>query len=75
MDKFITAVGVIVIAVCLIAAFGLLWAFPIKWTWNYLMAGVFGLPTLTWGQAWCLYFLAANLIRGHPNFSKTGSQK
>ncbi len=36
----------------------LLLAFPLKWCWNGVMPYLFGLPTLTWGKAWCLWFMA-----------------
>jgi hypothetical protein len=47
--KWIVVLGVI-------AGLGLLLAFPIMWTWNYIMPYLFNLPTLTWGMAWCLNF-------------------
>jgi len=43
--------------------FGLLLAFPIKWCWNYAIVDIFDLPTVTWGKAWCLYFLSRILIK------------
>lgn len=52
-------VGVIVVA----AGVGLLMAFPIMWCWNYVIPYLFALPTLTWGKAWCLGFLANVLVR------------
>ena len=42
---------------------GLLLAFPIMWTWNYVMPHILLLPAITWGEAWCLYFLTINLFR------------
>jgi hypothetical protein len=38
-------------------------ALPIKWCWNYVMPYLFGLKTLSWGQAWCLTFLTSVLIK------------
>ena len=46
-----------------IAALGLLIAFPVMWTWNATMPYLFSLPVLTWGKAWCLYFLSGCLIK------------
>ena len=51
--------GIVIVA----AGLGLLLAFPVKWTWNVTMPYLFGLPTLTWGKAWCLHFLAGGLIK------------
>ena len=67
MDKLIAAIvaamvttfGVIIIA----NVFGLILAWPIKWTWNATMPYLFTLPTITWGKAWCLNFLCACLIK------------
>ena len=50
-----------------IAVLGLLLAFPLKWTWNYVMPYLFGLPVLTWGKAWCLSFVANMLIKATLN--------
>jgi len=56
--------GIVVAA----AGFGLLLAFPVKWCWNYVMAGVFGLPIIGWGHAWCLIFLSNMLLKpGNTN--------
>lgn len=49
--------------IALLAGWGLLFAFPIKWTWNVTMPYLFGLPAITWGKAWCLNFLAGCLIK------------
>ena len=54
-----------------IAAFGLLFALPIKWTWNVTMPYLFGLPTLTWGKAWCLYFLSNHLFKSIHTHQKS----
>ncbi len=45
------------------AGFGLLMAFPIKWTWNAVMPYLFNLPLLTWGKAWCVMFLSGSLLK------------
>lgn len=42
---------------------GLLIAFPIMWCWNYTMTDIFMLPEITWGKAWCLYFITSLLIK------------
>lgn len=48
-----------------ILVMGLLLAFPIKWCWNYAVVSTFGLPALTWGKAWCLYFISTSLIKSN----------
>jgi len=47
--------------------FGLLFAFPLKWMWNYSIVYIFDLPIIGWGHAYCLWILSswffkANLI-------------
>ena len=62
-----TIIGVIVAA----AAIGLLLAFPIKWTWNATFPQLFGLAKISWGQAWCLHFLAGCFIKSSLTKSET----
>ena len=57
--RFLAGVGVIAVS----AIFGLLMAFPIMWCWNYAIVHIWQLPTLTWGYAWCLNFLAGMLVK------------
>lgn len=42
---------------------GMLWAFPIKWAWNYTITYIFGLPELTWLHAWLLWGILSSLWR------------
>jgi hypothetical protein len=58
---FLMGTAVLIIAM----AFGLLWSFPVKWTWNATMPYLFALPTITWGKAWCLGFLSSILLKSH----------
>ena len=67
MDKILTGILTVIGTVCIVAILGLLLAFPIKWCWNYTIPVLFGLNTITWGQAWCLNFLAGCLIKGISN--------
>jgi len=69
MEKFVLAVGTIVVGVAVVAGFGLALAFPIKWCWNYAIPHIFGLPSISWGQAWCLLFLAGMFFK--PNASSS----
>ena len=41
----------------------LIYAFPFKWAWNYVIPYLFGLPELTWLHALCLAFLLRELIK------------
>ncbi len=69
--KIVGVMVIAIVAVGAIAGLGLLWAFPIKWTWNATMPYLFALPTITWGKAWCLNFLCGCLIKA----SQTNNNK
>ena len=57
MNDLLTGIFLLIGIIVFVALFGLLLAFPIKWCWNYTIPAIFGLHTITWGQAWCLNFL------------------
>jgi hypothetical protein len=61
-DIIVGVVGAVMVVIFL-AMFGIILAFPIMWCWNYTMPAIFHLPTITWGQAWCIDFLAGCLIK------------
>lgn len=61
-DLFIKSV-VVVGLLLVLGGLGLLLAWPIMWCWNYTMPAIWGLPHITWGQAWCLNFLSSMLIQ------------
>jgi len=63
---FLASVGLVLVIAC----FGLILAWPIKWTWNATMPYLFALPTITWGKAWCIHFLAGCLIKSSLSTSK-----
>lgn len=63
MNKLIVSVFAVIGIFAFAAIFGLILAFPIKWCWNYTMPFLFGLKVISWGQAWCLNFLAGCLIK------------
>jgi hypothetical protein len=56
--------GMLCGALVIIIAFSLLIAFPIKWLWNGVMPGVFGLPEITFWKAYGMYLLFHLLLRG-----------
>ena len=62
MEKWATKTFWNVGIMAVIAAMSLLLAFPLKWTWNYVMPYIFGLPVITWGHAWCLNFVFTMLL-------------
>jgi hypothetical protein len=52
--------------------FGLLWAFPVMWCWNYVVTHISNLPRLSWRQAWCLYMLCNWLVKSSLIVHKNG---
>ena len=72
MEDILTAIFVIIGVLAFAALFGLLLAFPIKWCWNYTMPVLFGLKVVTWGQAWCLNFLAGCMIKASQTNNNKG---
>ena len=72
MNDVMTGVLVVLGTIVVVAGLGLLLAFPIKWTWNYVIPHLFNLGEITWGQAWCIHFLAGCLIKSS---SSSGSKK
>lgn len=63
VEKIVTVILMLVCIICVAAGTGLLLAFPVKWCWNYVMPTLFGLKMITWGQAWCLHFLAVCFLK------------
>jgi len=45
------------------ALISLVTAFPLKWTWNYVMPYLFEFKAITWGHAWCLSWVTSVLIQ------------
>ncbi len=72
IGKIVIGIMTTICVVALLAGLGLLLAFPIKWTWNVTMPYLFGLPTLTWGKAWCIHFLAGCLIKSNHTHKSGG---
>lgn len=62
-------VGVIVLVIAAIIAISLLMAFPFMWCWNFVMPYLFGFKVISWGQAWCIMFMANLLFK--PSFSSS----
>lgn len=62
MEKIYEVLLIVLFMVMFAAIIGLLLAFPIMWTWNYTIPYLFGLKTISWGQAWCLNFICGCLF-------------
>lgn len=57
-ENIIASVLLFLGAIALLAGLSLLLAFPTEWCWNATMPQIFHLVAISWGQAWCLSFLA-----------------
>ena len=66
MNKIILTIFGVVGVLVLVIALGLVMAFPVKWCWNVTMPYIFSLPAISWGQAWCLSFLATVFFKPIP---------
>ena len=51
-------IGMIVAVFVIAFLFGMLMAWPLMWIWNWMMPDLFGMPTLTYWQAFWGSFMA-----------------
>lgn len=63
MSDIIGGIIAFVVIIAGIAFISIFLAFPIMWSWNHAVVPIWELPTITWGQAWCLNFLAQCFIK------------
>lgn len=70
-NSFLTTAMVGIIVAIISAALGLVVAFPVMWLWNAVIPAIFGLPTITWLQALCLYVLCSTLFKSHSSSSNS----
>jgi hypothetical protein len=57
-------VGLIILAPFFVAIFGAVFGFAVRGLWNWLMPLLFGLPMITFWQAWGLMLLSWILLGG-----------
>jgi len=65
--RILVIMGMAVLGVIAAASLGLLFGFVVKWLWNWLMPGIFGLTTITFWQAWGLVMLSHILFKSFPH--------
>jgi len=63
LRKLLLILGGLVLAVVLAFALGIF----VKWLWNWLMPPIFGLPIISFWQAWGLLLLAKILFGSHQH--------
>ena len=70
MDKIIAGFVVGFIGVAIVAALGLVIAFPVMILWNWLVPSIFGLKTITFLEAYGLFSLCSILFKSSGSSSK-----
>jgi hypothetical protein len=73
VDKIIAAAGAVTVALFVICGVAILTAFPTMWAWNYAVPKTFGLPTISFLDAWCLNFLAGTFFKSSLSTTKASS--
>lgn len=63
MDKLAIAVGVFFITIAVLFVLSSISAIPIWLLWNAVIPDIFGLPTITFLQAWGLSILCSLLFK------------
>jgi hypothetical protein len=67
--------GMVVAGIALAVVFAFLFGWVVMLLWNWLMPAIFGLPTITYWQAWGLVLLSHILIKGGWGGGDNGSHK
>lgn len=67
--------GMIAGGIALGAALAFLLGFAVQALWNWLMPDIFGLPQITYWQAWGLVILGHILTGGGPHFNHKREEK
>jgi len=65
MEHVIKIVGAIVVIALIYATCAALFAFPVKWLWNWLIPSVFHLREITALEAWGLMTLSGMLFKSN----------
>lgn len=63
-------IGMVLAGILIAAALGLLLGFVVMWLWNWLMPTIFGLPVISFWQAWGLVVLTHIFFKSFPHHSK-----
>jgi hypothetical protein len=63
-------IGLIVGGILVLFVVAALMSLPVMLLWDWLMPTIFGLPEITWFQAWGLLFLCGLLFKSHTTVNK-----
>lgn len=72
MEVLVKFIGYLVLGAVLVFFGACLFAFPVKWLWNWLMPMLFGLKAINAWQAWGLMTLCGILFKSSSS-SKSSS--
>lgn len=70
MENIFAGIVIGIAGLAVVAALGLLIAFPVMFLWNWLIPEIFGLKTITFFEAFGLYTLCAILFQSSSSSSK-----
>ena len=70
MEKIFAGFVVGVLGLIIAAVLGLVIAFPVMILWNWLIPSIFGLKTITFFEAFGLFFLTSILFKSFGSSSK-----
>jgi hypothetical protein len=57
------------------AGFFVLGGYILVWLWNWLMPAIFGLPVISFWQAWGLLVLSSILFKRHPSVGQARNDR
>ncbi len=65
--RFLAIAGFAIVGLLIAAAMALLFGLVLMWLWNWLMPEIFGLPAISFWQAWGLVVLSHILFKTFPH--------
>lgn len=70
LGKIMGGIIIGIIVVCTAFLFSVLFAFPFKWLWNYVMPSMFGLPIIGFWKALCMMWLSSLIFKNSNTSTK-----
>lgn len=70
MNSLGTVIATVILGIALIVFISFLLALPVMLLWDAVIPAIFGLPEITWLQAWGLSLLCGLLFKSHITHKK-----
>ena len=70
MNSLGTVIATVILGLALIVFISFLLALPVMLLWDAVIPAIFGLPEITWLQAWGLSLLCGLLFKSHISKNK-----